>query len=264
MELKKSRTYQMIKDILNQPPTLEKCLRENRVKIKVLAAQIKAKSYKKIFLVGCSTTMYAGIAGKFAFEELGGIPTEVIPACEFADFAHLTEDALLIAISRSGETGDILAAVSKAKERRMDILALVEIHSSTLAKRADYVLPTYAGSEGMVSIKSYTNAIALEYLLAIHLGRQLGRRSDEETQRLLHQIEMVPQEIEKTIERCEEEVISLAEKYTSQKNLCLLGRGPNYSTAMEGMLLTKEAALAYAEAMHIGDLKHKLEFFLQS
>jgi glucosamine--fructose-6-phosphate aminotransferase (isomerizing) len=103
---------------------------------------------RKIFIVACGTSWHAALVGKYMFEELASIPTEVDIASEFRYRSPLVgKDDLFIAITQSGETADTLAAMREAKKRGATVITICNVVGSTASREADGVVYTHAGPE---------------------------------------------------------------------------------------------------------------------
>ena len=133
------------------------------------------RRFTKINIVACGTAYHVGVVAKYAFEELLRIPVEVDVASEFRyRDPILNENTLMIIISQSGETADTLAALREAKRAGCRVLSVVNVVGSTIATESDDVLYTWAGPEiSVASTKAYSTQLAVIYLLALYIGKQL-------------------------------------------------------------------------------------------
>lgn len=207
---------------------------------------------KNIHIVACGTSYHAGLVARYWFESLTHIPTQVEIASEYR-YRDLVvpEDCLFIAISQSGETADLLAAVSKAKKLEYKTtFAICNVATSSLVRECDFTCLTRAGVEiGVASTKAFTTQLAVLLMLAASLCK------DERAEEVLKQMQLLPEACEKII-KFAPEFKNIALKLMNSKNAIFLGRGIFYPIALEGALKLKEISYIHAEAYPAGELKH--------
>ena len=158
----------MIKEIHEQPEAVKNTLTEEK-EIRKLVEELP--EFKKICFVACGTSYHASLVGKYLFETLVGLPTDIILASEFEySSGALDKDTLVILISQSGETADTLKALRIAN-RKSQTLAIVNVLGSTATRDAKHVIYTRAGPEiGVAATKTYVSQLTAIYLLAILMG----------------------------------------------------------------------------------------------
>ena len=211
----------------------------------------------RLQIIACGTAAYAGMIGRYLFESLAGLPTDVEIASEFRyrDPA-LAPGALAMAISQSGETADTLAALRWCKGRGIATAALVNSHESTMAREVDVMFPTHAGPEiGVASTKAFTSQVAALTALAIAAAVQRGRIDAVEEARLIGILLEAPRLIAEAI-TVEEVVGPVALDLSKARDVLYLGRGTMYPLALEGALKLKEISYIHAEGYAAGELKH--------
>jgi glucosamine--fructose-6-phosphate aminotransferase (isomerizing) len=211
---------------------------------------------QRIVMVGCGTSLHAGMVGDFAFEELAALQAEVQPAAEFRYRNPLVDGRdLVVAISQSGETADTLAAVREAKDKGAMIMGLVNVVGSTIAREAGRGVYLHAGPEiSVASTKAFTGQVAVLLLMALKLGR--GRRlSRERGLALAAEIARLPELIEAVL-RQDAAIAKVAESMVKHEHAFFLGRGPMHPVALEGALKLKEISYVHAEGYHAAELKH--------
>ena len=190
------------------------------------------------YLIGCGTAYYAAVAGEYIFSKIAKRHINIAVASEFGyhlDF--LNRDSLVIPISQSGETMDIIESVKKARGKGAKIMALVNVPGSTLARMADDTIAISAGPEKAVaSTKAFTAMLAHLILLA---GGPLTGVSDA-TRKVLSDTSITP----------------LAKKLKNSEHIFTIGRGLSYPTALEAALKIKEISYIHAEGLAAGELKH--------
>ena len=170
----------------------------------------------------------------------------------------LDEDTLVIAISQSGETADTKAALEEGKSKGCKVLAITNVVDSAVAREADYVFYLQAGPEiSVASTKAYTTMLVAQYLLAIYLADLRECIANETYDALVHQLTLLPQYAEKImLEESLANLEKLAKEYRKTENLFFVGRGMDWSIALEGSLKLKEISYIHAEAYAAGELKH--------
>ncbi len=253
----------MLKEIFDQPVVFEDAIR-GRINAEDGTAHLgglnmteeQMRSVGRIILIACGTAAYAALAGKYAFERLAGIPTEVDVASEYRYRDPIIDNKTLVfVISQSGETADTIAAVREAKRKGAYVRGIVNVVGSTIARETDGGTYIHAGPElAVASTKAYTNMVAILLLYAIQFGR-LKRITLATGQRLIRALLDIPQKMGEVL-KLSDEIKKLAEKYKNYKNFLYLGRGINFPVALEGSLKLKEISYIHSEAFPGGEMKH--------
>ena len=251
----------MLKEIFEGPEIVLSALRgrlksnDGLVKLGGLEKVVeKLKKTKRLLILACGTSYYAGLVGEYLFEEIAKIPTEVHFASEFRYREEPFEKGTVaIAISQSGETADTLAAIRKAKEHELLTLGIVNTVGSSIARETDAGVYNHAGPEiGVASTKAFISQLTILTLMAVYLSKSNGH---SENHVLLQELEKIPEKI-KTILDKSSELEKLAEKYKDRDNFLFLGRRYNYPVALEGALKLKEISYIHAEGYGAGEMKH--------
>jgi len=253
----------MLKEIFDQPTVFKDAIR-GRTNMEEGTAHLgglnmtaeEMKNINRIILIACGTASYAAMVGKYAFERLSGIPTEVDVASEFRyRDPIIDEHTLVFGISQSGETADTLAALREAKRKGAFVRGIVNVVGSTIARETDGGTYIHAGPElAVASTKAYTNMITVLLLYALQFGRS-RRLSLATGQRLLNAFLEISEKMQKILSQ-NEEIKKIAEKYKNSQDFFFLGRGINYPVALEGSLKLKEISYIHSEAYPGGELKH--------
>ena len=234
----------MLKEIHEQPDAVKNTLHEASEIKKIVQSFPK---FNRICFVACGTSYHASLTGKYLFENLVGIPTDVTLASEFEYSAEtLDENTLVIVITQSGETADTLKAL-RLVNHKAKTLAIVNVVGSTVTREAEYVVYTRAGPEiGVAATKTYISQLTSIYLLAICMS---GRME------LLEKLESIPDHMESILAN-EDFIKKIACKYKDARDFFFIGRGFSYPTALEGALKLKEITYIHAEGYASGELKH--------
>lgn len=250
----------MLKEIFEGPEVVRSAFRgrikieENLVKLGGLE-QIsdKLQKIKRLIILACGTSYYAGLVGEYLFEEIAKIPTEVHFASEFRYRDEpFDEGTAVLAISQSGETADTLAALRKAKEKGLLTLGIVNTVGSTIAREINAGVYNHAGPEiGVASTKAFLSQITVLVLMAVYFSKN----NYSLTESLLKELEKIPEKIEKILLQASM-IEKLALKYKNRDNFLFIGRRYNYPTALEGALKLKEVSYIHAEGYGAGEMKH--------
>jgi len=214
-------------------------------------------SVERIYLTACGTAWHSCLVGKFLLEETTRIPVDVDYASEFRYRQPiLGPNTLLIAVSQSGETADTLAAVEEARASGAKVLSICNVVDASIPRRSNGVLYTHAGPEiSVASTKAFTTQLTAFYLLALHLGRQLGRLDEAKGRALVADLVNLPSLVQETLGRSKQ-IEKISKKYGHARDFLYLGRGINYPIALEGALKLKEISYIHAEGYPAGEMKH--------
>lgn len=254
----------MLKEIFEQPKSIRETIgsRLTRDGISHIENIDFTKEYlqslNRIYIIACGTAMHAGLAAKAVIEKYCNVPTEVDIASEFRYRNPLVnERSLVIFISQSGETADTIAALKLSKEKGAKTLAISNVIGSSITREADYTIYTHAGPEiAVASTKAYTSQVVLLTILAIHFAQIIGNEKyTEEIKQLSQDILDLPSKLEELL-KDSKSIKKFAKKVYTEKDMFFLGRGIDYTTALEGSLKLKEISYIHSEAYAAGELKH--------
>ncbi len=253
----------MLKEIFEQPNVVKDAIRGRLVKKEGLAklgglddVKNKLRKIKKIIIVACGTSYYAGLVGEYMLEEYAGIPVEVEYGSEFRYRKQvLDKHTAVIAISQSGETADTLAAIREAKQKGALTLGIINVVGSTIARETDAGVYNHAGPEiGVASTKAFISQLSILTLFTLFLGRQ-RQMSLIMGKRIAKELSQIPNLITKILNKSEG-IKKIAKKYYKFNNFLYLGRKYNYPTGLEGALKLKEISYIHAEGYGAGEMKH--------
>lgn len=237
-----------IKEIEEQPMKINEVLAYNEKALELLANDIN-DAYG-IFFVASGSSYNAALASSYLFSKHAHKHVNVVDAAEFEYYKHfITSKTLVVAISQSGETADVIEAVKTAKNKGAKIVSIVNVYGSTLMRLSDYAILLHVGSEiSVVATKSY---VAQLLLLIILIFKTMALDFNGEVKRVAELMkEMINDDgFKKGIRK-------LAEELKNKEHLYLIGRGVNYATALEGALKIKEISYVHADAFAGGALKH--------
>jgi glucosamine--fructose-6-phosphate aminotransferase (isomerizing) len=245
---KNGHEHYLIKEIYDQPLVLKQTLTQDKAKLEKVAAMIQKAS--RVYIIGAGTARHAAIVGRYIIGEITGRFCDVQMASEFQYFIDKIEkNSVIIAVSQSGETADVLIPIKKAKEKGCKIVSIVNVMGSSLDRLSDVSLYLNCGPEiSVASTKAFTAQVLIFYLLAYTMVYKL-----DEGKRLLSEL---PAKIEETIRNTEPEIVKLAEYLKDKSDAYFIARGENFAIAIEGSLKLKEVSYIHAEGMPAGELKH--------
>jgi glucosamine--fructose-6-phosphate aminotransferase (isomerizing) len=215
------------------------------------------KTLDRVSITACGTAFYAGLVAKYWFERFARLPVDIDIASEFRYREQpLSKNGLSIVVSQSGETADTLASLRYAKSAGQLVAAVVNVPESTIAREADFILPTLAGPEiGVASTKAFTCQLAALGALAVAAGKARGILSDQDEENLVRAFSEVPRLMSLAL-KLEPQIEALAREIAKVHDVLYLGRGTNYPIALEGALKLKEISYIHAEGYAAGELKH--------
>ncbi|MEW1659089.1 MULTISPECIES: glutamine--fructose-6-phosphate transaminase (isomerizing) [unclassified Streptomyces] len=216
----------------------------------------EARAVRRVKILGCGTSYHAGQIGAQMIEELARIPSDAEPASEFRYRNPVVDpDTLYVAVSQSGETYDVLAAVQELKRKGARVLGLVNVVGSAIARETDGGIYVHAGPEVcVVSTKCFTNMVVSFALLALHLGR-IRDLSVADGKRIIEGLRKLPGQIDEIL-KGEDEIKRLSALYADAKSMMFIGRVRGYPVAREASLKLKEVSYIHAEAYPASELKH--------
>jgi glucosamine--fructose-6-phosphate aminotransferase (isomerizing) len=245
-ETKETFEHYMLKEIKEQPLVSERLIQSfntiQRDKLDQLASMVKAA--RRVVFLACGTSYHASLVGCFLLNRLG-IEAHTVIASEFEGFLLVDKDTLVIAISQSGETMDVVSVIKNIKRTGARFAAIVNVPYCTVQRLSDMSIEILAGQEICVAAtKSFTNQLIILFALAQKLG--------------FKEIELgsLPAKIQKTIDLNEGYIKNLARDLHRKEHIFVLGRGVSYPQAREVALKLKEIPYIHAEGMMAGELKH--------
>jgi glutamine---fructose-6-phosphate transaminase (isomerizing) len=221
------------------------------------AAEILAH-VNEVRVLACGTSYYSGMVGRLWLESVAGIPTQAEIASEYRYRDSVPNpDALVVAISQSGETADTLSALKHAKSLgHRHTLAICNVPTSSMVRQTELTYLTRAGVEiGVASTKAFTTQLTALFLLTLTLAKQRGRLDAAQEARWLQALRHLPAAIQAVL-ALEPSIIAWAERFAKKENALFLGRGLHYPIALEGALKLKEISYIHGEAYPAGELKH--------
>ena len=253
--------YYMQKEIFEQPRAIADTLLDvNAIMPELFGdnAWRILSGIDSVLLLACGGSYHAALTAKYWIESLAGLPANVEIASEFHYRDSVANpNTLVVTVSQSGETADVLGAVSMAKRLGMtNTLAICNVPTSALVRECALNFMTRAGIEiGVASTKAFTTQLVALFLLTLTLAQIRGRLSEDEERRHLHTLRHLPDAMSKVL-ALEPQIMAWSDMLTRRENMLFLGRGMHFPIALEGALKMKEISYIHAEAYPAGELKH--------
>jgi len=250
----------MAKEIAEQPGVLRAALGFHLTPAGDALALPEAVDFStcdRITLVACGTGFYAAQVAKYWFEQLAGVPVETDIASEYR-YRHpvLSDRAVAIFISQSGETADTLAALRHVQDKVARTIGVINVPTSSIARETDVALPILAGPEiSVASTKGFTAQLLVLLLLALKAGQDRGVLSAAQVAGHLATLQALPGLMRQAMDR-EGDIEKIAHKLAEARDVLFLGRGTMYPLALEAALKLKEISYIHAEGYASGELKH--------
>ena len=253
----------MLKEIYEQPRSILRGLRgriqteDGNAKLGGLnLAPRDLVAIQRVIMVGCGTSYHAGMAGAMAIEALARLPARAEIASEFRHRAPIIpRDALFLAISQSGETADTLGAVQEIALKGGEVMGVVNVVGSTIARKCAQGVYLHSGPEvAVASTKAFTSQLTalLTFTLMLSRTRDLSLAGG---QRVAGALQATPEKVAAYLAD-PGPIDEVVELIRDARYVLFLGRGFNYPVALEGALKLKEIAYIPCEAYPAGEMKH--------
>ncbi len=255
----------LLKEICEQPDSLRATL-SGRVNAQELTAKLgglnmtddELREVKHVMIVGCGTAYYAGLMASYLIEQFADgvtFSSEIASELRYRSF-HVPDGTVALIVSQSGETADTLACLQELKRRGVRCLGVVNAVGSTIAREVDGGVYVHVGAEiSVASTKAFTSQVAAIVLFGLMLAQAKGT-STMQLGEYITELDALPREIEKVLEKHTSEVKKIAKKYAKYNHALYVGRDTCYPIALEGALKLKEVSYVHAEGYAAGELKH--------
>ena len=245
--------YDMYNEVLEQPKSLEKTLKEEESHMKEIAE--KLKEMEKIYLVGCGSSLSTCYSSRDAIGFLSDINLEVHTGYEFVYHKNLQNtNSALIVTSQSGETADTVAALRKARDNGIYTVSITNEPESRMMKESDDSVLTRCGREtAILGTKTYMTQLLCLYEILFTM------EGSDESKKILNDLKKIPSITAELIKTTEEENRILAENFKDEDIFYCMGSGPNFGLAYKvAMTMLMEGALKHACPLYSGEFRHGL------
>ncbi len=249
----------MLKEIHEQVSatrTLFSAIREPYIS-QFIATLIEAE---RVFFVACGSSFHASVVGSYFFNDLANIAAIPVIGGQFISLygESINENDVVVCISQSGETKDVIDVVHHVRKRKAKILSVVNVLGSTLTHLSDLYLPIGSGFEISVpATKTYTSQVTLFSFLAIKAGEKKATLSAKSAKSLINDLKAkLPALIDETISTTTLKARTLAPYLSEYSHFYVLGHGLTHGVALEGALKIKEVCYIVADGMYSSEFKH--------
>ncbi|HHO50082.1 MAG TPA: glutamine--fructose-6-phosphate transaminase (isomerizing) [Deltaproteobacteria bacterium] len=253
----------MLKEIHEQPRSVRRALR-GRLQVDDGNAKLGGLnmtprdllSVQRVINLGCGTSYHAGMVAAMAVESLARVPARAEIASEFR-YRHpiIQREAVFFAFSQSGETADTLGAVSEIQIKGGEVMGVVNVVGSTIARTCGQGVYVHSGPEiAVASTKAFTSQIAAQLVFTLMLAR-CRNLSLEQGQAVAAALDGIPGKISQYLQE-PGPIDAAVELIASARYVLFLGRGFSYPVALEGALKLKEIAYIPCEGYPAGEMKH--------
>jgi len=240
--------YFMLKEIMEQAQVLSQIGHQDEKRFTNIALDILRA--RQVIITACGTSRHAALVGRYLFSKVGKKFCDVVMASEFGYFADsVDKNTIVIAVSQSGETADVVEGVKAARDAGAQVISIVNRPNSILADLSHQVIYLNCGSEiAVAATKSFLSQLAIFYLLSFSMVNSF----DEAAAKLTD----LSSEITRVLDWNKSELIKLSQKLKDKNDFYYIARGINFAIASEGALKLKEISYIHAEGMPAGELKH--------
>jgi glucosamine--fructose-6-phosphate aminotransferase (isomerizing) len=238
----------MLKEIMEQAQMLGQTACQDGKRFTKIALDILRAN--QVIVTACGTSRYAALVGRYLFSRVGKKFCDVVMASEFGYFADsVDKNTIVIAVSQSGETADIIEGVKAARDNGAQVISIINRPNSILADLSHEIIYLNCGAEiAVAATKTFLSQLAIFYLLSFSMVNAF----DEATAKLAS----LNGDIAKVLDWNKNELIELSQKLKDKNDFYYIARGINFAIASEGALKLKEISYIHAEGMPAGELKH--------
>ena len=240
--------YFMLKEIMEQAQVLSQIVHQDEKRFTNIAMDILRAS--QVIITACGTSRYAALVGRYLFSRVGKKFCDVVMASEFGYFADsVDKSTVVIAVSQSGETADVVEGVKAARDAGAQVISIVNRPNSILADLSHQVIYLNCGAEiAVAATKSFLSQLAIFYLLSFSMVNAFSEAAAK--------LADLSNEITRVLDWNKSELIELSQKLKDKNDFYYIARGINFAIASEGALKLKEISYIHAEGMPAGELKH--------
>jgi len=239
----------MVKEIMDQKNSIEAALLQDPRALKNAVALLKKSNH--VIASGAGTAGHMCMAGEYLFSHIAKKEVHFVPAAEISKIIpHVTAKSVLIAVTQSGETADLLDAIEKVKKQKGKVLSIINVRGSSAERESGSFIPIHAGPEKAVAS---TKAASAQYAVLLLLASTLAGKSGPSAKELRKEVKKICLWLTPKLLSV---VKSIAKENTRARDLFVIGKGVHYPIALEGALKIKEVSYIHAEGFAAGELKH--------
>src|SRR4030042_1401374 len=245
---KQGYQFFMLKEIMEQPQTIEAATNQDKESFTKIAMDILRAG--QVIITACGTSRYAALVGRYLFSKVGRKFCDVVMASEFHYFADsVDKNTVVLAVSQSGETLDVIEGVKRARDAGAQIISIVNRPYSELSEMSHQVINLNCGPELCVAAtKSFISQLVVFYLLSFSMTNSFDKAAEN--------LRSISGKVAKTINSNNDKLGQLSQQLKDKNDFYYIARGINFAIASEGALKLKEISYIHAEGMPAGELKH--------
>jgi len=245
---KKGCQHFMLKEIMEEAQVLKQTACQDGKKFTDIALDILRAN--QVIITACGSSRYAALVGRYLFSKVGKKFCDVVMASEFGYFADSVDrNTVVIAVSQSGETADVVEGVKAARNAGAQIISIINRPNSMLADLSHQVIYLNCGAEiAVAATKTFLSQLAIFYLLSFSMVNAFDKAVTKLTN--------LNGEIARVLDWNKSELIRLGQELRDKNDFYYIARGINFAIASEGALKVKEISYIHAEGMPAGELKH--------
>ncbi len=239
----------LYQEIFDQPQVLTTLLLEEQANIAAIAQALRERDIRYVVIAARGSSDNAALYGKYLFGTTVGLPVALATPSLYTLYKHppRLDQALVIGISQSGQSTDIVAVVEDAAAQGRPTVAITNQADSPLARAAEHTIYLHAGEErSIAATKTYTAQLMALALLAVHMSEDMAHMND---------LAQVPAAVSQCLSM-DGDMARVAERYRYMGVCVVIGRGYNYATAYEFALKLKELTYVVAEPYSSADFQH--------
>jgi glucosamine--fructose-6-phosphate aminotransferase (isomerizing) len=240
----------LYQEIHHQPGVLTRLLLEEHAAAKALVGEIKRRDISHVFIAARGTSDNAARYAQYLLGAVNGLPVGLATPSLFSIYRRsprFSPNALVMGISQSGKSPDIVAVVAEAKRQGALTATITNFPESDLGQAADFVINLHAGQEKSVAAtKTYTAELAAIAMLSTLLSGDAEMARD---------LERIPDWVAQALS-APNPMDRIAERYRYMASCVVIGRGLNYCTAFELALKMKELTYTVVEPYSSADFLH--------
>lgn len=242
-------------EIREQPDSLARLIDQGREAVDALADALRGREFSHVFLAARGTSDNAGVYAKYVFGAFNGLAVSLAAPSLFSMYDRVPRlsQALVVGISQSGQSPDIVGVLAEGRRQGAPTLAITNDLESPLAKAAEFVIDIRAGEERAVAAtKTYSAQLVAVAMISAALAQQ---EDPEVGQKMFAELGELPAVLRRTLE-LEPRIEEVAPRYRYMQQCVVLGRGFNYATAFEWSLKLKELTYVMASPYSSADFRH--------
>lgn len=246
--------HYMIKEIHEAPSSILNVMNSLQKNKDIIVDEIMSSN---VTMTGSGSAYYVTLIGQYYFHSIAGKYVPTHPSDEYLNLRIFSQQDLLLTVSQSGETFDVLEVLRNAKSKGATLVAINNVENSSMQRIADFPIYQNAGREVCVlSTKSLISQATALYCLATEVGRRSGHISEKNYVSLMHDTKELPLLLQNIITDYSDAIKYIAIQYSGIEHWFFIGRGIQYAVALESALKFKEVSYLHAEAMPAGFFKH--------